>query len=134
VSAIPQDCEVVKSKDGTFSIAPSINGHNHVIDAGGSSVFMLNNPPTGMRILYATIANSTALRHLRGHHTHESILLDPGMYEFRIAREFNPYASLAEAASENEPPERIRYTEMGTWIWQWPLLEKWFKSTRRAFE
>jgi hypothetical protein len=126
VGTIPKDCEAVKSKDGTFSIAPSDNGHNHVIDAGGATVFKLDKPPAGMRILYAVVENATALRHLRRRHTHAPIPLDPGMYEFRIAREYNPYADLVVVASEQEPPE-ARYNVMGDWIWQWLL--KGFKST-----
>jgi hypothetical protein len=133
VDAIPTDCEAVMPKDGIFSIAPSRNGHNHVMDADGSTVFKLDQPPAGMRILYAIVENSTALRHLRRRHTHAPIRLDPGMYEFRVAREYNPYAGLVVMASEQEPPENLRYTEIGGWIWQWPLLEKWLKSTRAIF-
>ena len=66
----------------------------------GAEVMVLDRPPEGMRILYAILENPTSLDHLRGHDTHESIALPPGEYEFRIAREYDPYAELARRAMD----------------------------------
>lgn len=94
-------CAPLALEDGKFVIGHSETGHHHVLSSNvGAEVMVLDRPPEGMRILYAILENPTSLDHLRGHDTHESIALPPGEYEFRIAREYDPYAELARRAMD----------------------------------
>jgi hypothetical protein len=61
---------------------------------------VLDKPPEGMKILRAILENPTSLDHLREHDTHESIMLEPGEYEFRIGREHDHYAELARQSQD----------------------------------
>jgi hypothetical protein len=83
-----------------FVIGHSETGHHHVIDATDASVTVLDRAPEGMRILRAILESPTSLDHQRDHDTHESIALPPGEYEFRIGREFDPYAEIARRQAD----------------------------------
>lgn len=94
-------CAPLALEAGKFVIGHSETGHHHVLSSNvGAEVMVLDRPPEGMRILYAILENPTSLDHLRGHDTHESIALPPGEYEFRIAREYDPYAELARQSMD----------------------------------
>lgn len=101
VERIPDGCSPFAMENGQFIIGHSETGHNHVLSSHeGATVMTLDRPPEGMKVLYAVLENPTSLDHLRGHDTHESIMLEPGTYEFRIAREFDPYAELARLSAD----------------------------------
>jgi len=78
-----------RDKLGRPIIAHSESGHHHVLDR---AVVVLEhpNPPAGMRILFALLEEPTMLIQdaddAHGHHR-----LEPGVHEFRIAREFDPF-------------------------------------------
>ena len=94
-------CTPLQMENGRLVIGHSESGHNHVLSRNdGADVMVLDSPPAGMRILYAILKNPTSLDHLREHDTHESIMLDPGEYEIRIAREYDPYAELARQSAD----------------------------------
>ncbi len=81
---------------GKLIIGHSETGHHHVLERfSGASVTILDRAPEGMKILRAILTEPNKLVHERGHDTHETIYLQPGEYEFRIAREFDHYAELA---------------------------------------
>ena len=102
VKRIKRDgCTPLAKENGKLIIGHSETGHNHVLSrTDGADVMVLDHPPEGMRILYAILENPTSLDHLRDHDTHESIDLPPGEYEFRIAREYDPYAELARQSMD----------------------------------
>lgn len=100
VDKIPAGCTPMKPEGGRFIVGHSETGHHHVISAAGARVDVLDRPPEGMRILYAVVEQAMALTHLRDHDTHEAINLDPGTYEFRIAREFDHYGELARQSAD----------------------------------
>jgi hypothetical protein len=100
IKEIPAGCTPMKAEHGRFVVGHSETGHHHVIDAKGADVMVLDRPPEGMRILYAILENPTSLDHLREHDKHESIALEPGTYEIRIAREFDHYAELARKSAD----------------------------------
>lgn len=94
-------CTPLTPEGGKLIIGHSETGHHHVLSRReGAEVMVLDRPPEGMRILYAILENPTSLDHERGHDTHESIALPPGEYEFRIAREYDPYAELARQSMD----------------------------------
>lgn len=86
---------------GKLIIGHSETGHHHVLEhVRGASVMVLDRAPEGMRILHAILEEPNKLIHERGHDTHETIELQPGEYEFRIAREFDHYAELARQSAD----------------------------------
>lgn len=97
---IPNGCTPLKAESGKFIIGHSETGHHHVMSSAGAEVAVLDSPPEGMRVLYAILKNPTSLVHLRDHDTHEPIIHEPGVYEIRIAREFDHYAELARQSAD----------------------------------
>jgi hypothetical protein len=94
-------CTPLAPENGRLVIGHSETGHHHVLRTeADADVTVLDRPPEGMRILYGVLENPTSLDHLRDHDTHESIELPAGEYEFRIAREFDPYAELARLSKD----------------------------------
>ena len=49
---------------------------------------------------YLDVKNPTQIDHLRGNDTHPSIALQPGMYEFRTGREFDPFEDAIRASQD----------------------------------
>ena len=90
----------MKAEGGHFVIGHSETGHHHVIEAKGASVSVLDKQPEGMRVLRAILENPTSLDHLREHDTHDPLVLEPGLYEFRIGREFDPYQEIARRQAD----------------------------------
>lgn len=92
---------LLKPEHGKLIIGHSETGHHHSLaHSRGASVTVLERAPEGMRILHAILAEPNQLIHERGHDTHETIDLPAGEYEFRIAREYDPYAELARKSQD----------------------------------
>lgn len=86
---------------GKLIIGHSETQHDHVLERStGVTVTVLDRAPDGMRILHAILTEPNTLIHERGYDTHESIALEPGEYEIRIAREFDHYAELARQSAD----------------------------------
>lgn len=97
---LPEGYSTLQPEGGRYIVGHSETGHHHVIGAKGASVAVLDRAPEGMRILRAILDNPTMLEHQRDHDTHEPIALEPGEYEFRIGREFDPYQELARQQAD----------------------------------
>lgn len=104
LGAVPKDKKLpgaaMKAEGGHFIVGHSETGHHHVISAKGASVSVMERAPEGMRIFRAILENPTSLDHLRDHDTHEGIVMEPGLYEFRIGREFDPYQEIARKQAD----------------------------------
>jgi hypothetical protein len=104
LGGVPKDKKLpgtaMKAEGGHFVVGHSETGHHHVIEAKGAHVSVLDNQPEGMRVLRAILENPTSLEHLRDHDTHEPIVMEPGLYEFRIGREFDPYQKIARRQAD----------------------------------
>jgi hypothetical protein len=90
----------LKQEGGRYIVGHSETGHHHVLTAAGAAVGVLDKPPEGMRILRVILDNPNVLEHLRPFDTHEPITLEPGEYEFRIGREYDPYKELARRQAD----------------------------------
>lgn len=92
VAALPPNLKVAPVEKGTFIVAHSETGHNHIIDACPNvKVYDTEDPLLSyLEVIEATDATETLLRHLRGHDTHETISITPGIYELRRQREYTP--------------------------------------------
>lgn len=84
--------------NGAAIISHSESGHHHVV-AGADVMERVDNVPEGMRILYAIVKNPTALRQ-NAASPHGEIPLDAGLYEFRISREYDPFAEQARRVAD----------------------------------
>lgn len=100
VETLPAGVKPLALEAGKFIIGHSETGHHHVMDRHSKTVFESTNAPAGMRILYAVLDSTADLVHERGHDTHETISFEPGIYEFRLGREFDPYAELARRVAD----------------------------------
>jgi hypothetical protein len=98
--AFPAGYTLMKPENGRFIIGHSETGHHHVIAADGATVAVMDKPPVGMSILRMILDNPLSLEHLRAHDIHETIVNEPGVYEIRIAREFDHYAELARQSAD----------------------------------
>lgn len=98
---LPSGYSSLAIERGMLIIGHSETQHDHVLSQiDGAIVGVLDKPPAGMRILHAILETPMSLDHRRDFDTHESIMLDPGEYEFRIAREFDHYEELARQSAD----------------------------------
>jgi len=72
--------------DSKLIVGHSETGHHHVVDADCAILTRLDEFTA-----YLDVKKATQIDHLRSHDTHPSIALQPGMYEFRTGREFDPF-------------------------------------------
>jgi hypothetical protein len=93
IDALPKNMQTrapERTKSGAAIISHSESGHHHCI-ADAEVLERVDNVPAGMAILYAIVKNPTALRQ-DATSPHGEIKLDPGLYEFRVSREYDPFA------------------------------------------
>jgi len=100
VGAIPANVKPLAPELGKYIIGHSETGHHHVMTLDRKQAFESTNAPEGMRILYANLETAGELVHERGNDTHETIGFEPGIYEFRLGREYDPYAELARQVAD----------------------------------
>ena len=100
ISALPEHVVASEKERGKWIIGKSETHHDHVLVADRPKVFESTSAPDGMRVLYAVLESTAELVHERGHDTHETICFEPGIYEFRLGREYDPYAELARRVAD----------------------------------
>lgn len=100
IDALPENTET-KSVDriaNGYVIAHSESGHHHLL-TGGDVMERTNNVPEGMQIFYGIL--STPERFIQdAANAHGGYDLDPGIYEFRLSREFNPFEEQARRVAD----------------------------------
>lgn len=84
---------------GAWIISHSESGHHHVIEAPGVTVMERTDAPAGVRILYAIVENPATLRQ-DASNAHETQDLAPGVWEMRIAREYDPFTEQARRVAD----------------------------------
>lgn len=99
VTTVPSDATPLKADSIHYIVGHSETGHHHVLLAERTQMFE-GKAPDGMRVLYAILDGENVLEHLRDFDTHEPIKLEPGIYEFRIGREYDPYAEIARRQAD----------------------------------
>lgn len=92
IASLPKNVKALTAQNGVFVVAHSETGHNHVIDAKPNVQWFAgeNSEVTYLQVIEATDATETVLRHLRGHDTHEPIVIPAGVFELRRQREYTP--------------------------------------------
>lgn len=100
MNALPAGLIPVKAEKGLFIVGHSETGHHHVMTMERTQFFRDPNPPAGMNVLYAILDEPKELTHQRDFDTHEPILHQPGIYEFKSGREFDHYEALARKQAD----------------------------------
>lgn len=92
IDKLPEGVKPLAAQSGVFVVAHSETGHNHVIDAKPNVQWYGTDDPmvSYLEVIEATDATETLLRHLRGHDTHKTIVIPPGVFEIRRQREYTP--------------------------------------------
>lgn len=88
---------VEKTSKG-FIISHSESGHHHIL-TGGDVMERTENVPQGMQIINAILENPESLIQDAGT-PHDKFDLEAGLYEFRISREYNPFAEEARRVAD----------------------------------
>lgn len=101
IDVLPKDMATraaLRDAYGAAIISHSEQGHHHVI-AGAEVLERTDSVPPGMAILYAIVKTATALKQ-NAATPHKEIPLDPGLYEIRVSREFDPFAEQARRVAD----------------------------------
>jgi len=85
----------VNATNGKLIVGHSETGHHHVVDADCAVLTRVDEFTA-----YLNVTKPTQIDHLRGYDTHPSIALQPGMYEFRTGREYDPFEELIRASAD----------------------------------
>jgi hypothetical protein len=81
-----------------YIISHSERGHHHVV-TGGEVMERTDNVPAGMQIFYAIVKEPEQFVQDAAN-PHGGFDLAPGFYEFRVSREFDPFAEQARRATD----------------------------------
>lgn len=102
IDLLPKDAKTRApeyTKSGHAIISHSEQGHHHCI-AGAEVLERTNDVPAGMAIFYGIIKKATALKQDAAT-PHKSIPLEAdSIYEFRVSREFDPFAEQARRVAD----------------------------------
>lgn len=81
-----------------FVISHSESGHHHCV-TGGDVMERVDNVPAGMQKFYAILENPEEFVQDAAN-PHGGYKLDPGTYEFRVSREFDPFTEQARRVAD----------------------------------
>jgi hypothetical protein len=85
IAVLPSSAKLTDPTKGHHIVAHSESGHHHVVDADLAQRFI---DDTNAFISYLSVADKATIEHLRSYDTHETLELDAGVYEVRLAREY----------------------------------------------
>jgi len=92
ISSLPIGAKQVQPERGMYIAAHSETGHSHIIKERDNIKFYVTDDPmvSYLEVIEATEKTEALLEHLRGHDTHETIAIPPGIFELRRQREYTP--------------------------------------------
>ena len=92
IDKMPAGVKPMAPEHGAFIVAHSETGHHHIIaERPGVKVYVTDDPMVSyLEVIDATEKTEALLEHLRGHHTHETLAIPPGIFELRRQREHTP--------------------------------------------
>ena len=100
IDALPEGMQT-KTPDRVakgFVISHSESGHHHCL-TGGEVMERTDNVPAGMQVFYAILAKPEEFVQDAAN-PHGGYKLDPGIYEFRVSREFDPFSEMARRVAD----------------------------------
>lgn len=100
IDALPENIatRVVERTNKGWIISHSESGHHHVL-TGGEVMERTDKVPAGMQVLYALLDEPASLEQ-DATVPHEGYDLPAGIYEFRISREYDPFAEQARRVAD----------------------------------
>jgi len=100
IDALPEGIATKKHERTAkgFVISHSESGHHHLL-TGGDVMERTESVPSGMQIFYA-ILDAPAAFVQDAANPHGGYDLPPGVYEFRVSREFDPFADQARRVAD----------------------------------
>ena len=101
IDTLPENIETKTVERGQSGhiISHSESGHHHCL-TGGHVMERTSDVPAGMRKIYAILEEPQQLIQDAPGKPHESYDLAQGIYEFRIAREYDPFAEHARIVGD----------------------------------
>lgn len=100
IDALPKNMQTKKAEraEKGFVISHSESGHHHLL-TGGDVMERIDNVPAGMQIFYAMLDEPQQFIQDAAN-PHGGYDLDPGIYEFRVSREYDPFAEQARRVAD----------------------------------
>jgi len=105
ISEIPENIKEhlipIKAENGLLIVGHSESGSHHGFrdESGVTLLERTKDVPAGMKIIYAIIENPAEL--IQDASTpHDTISYEPGIYEHRISREYNPFLEEAQRVAD----------------------------------
>lgn len=100
IDALPTNMETkpVERTDKGWVVSHSESGHHHLL-TGGDVMERTNNVPEGMQILYGILKEPASFIQ-DADVPHDNYSLAPGIYEFRISREYDAFTSQSLAVGD----------------------------------
>lgn len=89
VASLPDGHSRVKTENGAFVVTHSETGHHHVV-MERPTVQMFQDTMDSFRSWLVIEGDPADLEHLRSTDTHETVRLEPGVWEVRRQREYAP--------------------------------------------
>lgn len=90
VASMPDQKTIeTKAENGALIVTHSETGHNHVV-MGRPGVRLFQDAMDQFRAFLVIECEPADLEHLRSHDTHETLRLEPGVWEVRRQREYAP--------------------------------------------
>jgi len=96
IDELPAKLRSLNPVNNQVVVAHSETGHNHVMLADRVQAFApidtVKDVDSGQDLyeLFLKVNEATPIEHLRSYHTHESIMVEPGIYRIRRQREYIP--------------------------------------------
>lgn len=100
IDALPEDMQTKPAERVAkgFVISHSESGHHHCV-TGGDVMERVDNVPAGMQKFYAILENPEEFVQDAAN-PHGGYKLNPGIYEFRVSREFDPFTEQARRVAD----------------------------------
>lgn len=98
IDALPANLKPFAERTGKgWIISHSENGNHHLLTGG--DVMERVDAPAGMRVLYAILKEPASLIQ-DASAPHQGFDLEPGIYAFRVSREYDPFAEQARRVAD----------------------------------
>lgn len=102
IDSLPENMTTIpveRDAQGRHIISHSESGHHHVLPADCEVMERTDNVPPGMKILIGIAKNPASLIQTAAA-GHKEVALGEGIFEFRISREFDPFAEQARRVAD----------------------------------
>lgn len=100
IDVLPENIETKPAERTVkgFIVSHSESGHHHLL-TGGDVMERTSDVPEGMQIFYGILEDPASFIQDAGN-AHGGYDLDSGVYEFRVSREFDPFAEQARRVAD----------------------------------